>query len=100
MTVTSLQIFTDVPGKIEEGVAVAVKAKKMAIAHGAEDMRMGQIQTGQYTGHWIVATFFANMEAYGKAIDAMSQNPEFRALAASVPGKLVSRTLIRGADIG
>jgi len=100
MTITSLQIYTGDPNRVEEGIALAAKAKKMAIAHGADDMRMGQIQTGQYTGHWLIATFFANMEAFGKAVDAMSQDPAFMALAAEAPGKLVSRTLIRGADIG
>jgi len=100
MTVVQLTIWDIAPADVEAALAQAAEGKKMALANGAEDMRVGQFQTGPNTGKWLASTRYANMEALGKAMDAMAENSEYLALMASVKGTVVSRTIIRGADIG
>ena len=99
MTITSILIFSIEPDKVEEAINAAKDARKLAMAHGAQDLRMGQIQTGQNTGDWLIASRFANMEAFGKALDGMSQDPEFQALMARNPAQLISRNLVRSVDL-
>ena len=100
MTVVSLTIWDIAPGDVEAALGQAAEAKKLVMASGADDVRLGQCQTGQYTGNWMMSAYYANMEALGKSMDAMAANPEWLAMMASVKGTLVARNIIRGVDIG
>jgi hypothetical protein len=99
MTVTSVLLWENDDGLTEEGIASAKKAKAIMEKYGGQNMRMGRILTGDNTGKWIFSTTFDNMEAYGKAMDASSNDPEFQALMASAPGRLISRTIVAGFDL-
>jgi hypothetical protein len=100
MTVVSLTIWDIAPADVEAALGQVAEAKKLVLASGAEDMRVGQFQTGQYTGNWTMSASYANMEAFGKAQDAMVNNSDWIALMANAKGTLVARNLIRGVDIG
>lgn len=99
MTVVSMSMWEIAPGDVEAALAQVADGKKMALASGAQDLRVGQIQTGPNTGKWLMSAWYENMEALGKSLDAMASNAEWQALMANAKGKLVSRTIIRAADI-
>ncbi len=85
----------------DDVVRVAAKVKPVVEGHGAEYMRMGQAYSGAYAGQFIVVMRYADWETYGKAMDAMSNDPAFQeayAEALSV-GQLEGRSIITGIDI-
>lgn len=100
MAVTSLSIWDIAPGDTEAAIAQAAEAKKLALALGANDMKVGQVQTGQFTGKWMTALNYDDMATLGRAMDEMANNAEYQAMLANIKGTLVSRTIIRGVDIG
>ena len=99
MAIVSMLMFEIPQEDVEEALKQIAGAKEMAMSLGANDLRVGQVQTGQYTGNWLVTSWFDNMEAFGKMNDAMTASPEFQAMMANAKGELVSRTLIRTVDI-
>ena len=56
---------------VEASIKVAKRAKANWLRNGAQDFRLSQIYSGEYTGQWIVSTTFADMAAFGKATNAM-----------------------------
>jgi len=99
MAVVSMTIWAIAPGEVEAALAQVAEAKKLVIASGAEDMRVGQFQTGQYTGQWIMSAYYSNMAAFGKAQDAMANDPDWKALMANAKGTLIARNLVRSVDL-
>lgn len=51
-----------------ETTEVAKRAKALWIKNGAQDVRLNQIYTGEFTGQYILAAVFADMAAYAKAL--------------------------------
>ncbi len=99
MTVASMTFWSIEPADVEAALAQIAAAKKLVMASGGEDMRVGQIQTGQYTGKWIATVRYANMEAFGKSNDSLATNQEWLAIMADPKATLLARNLIRGVDI-
>ena len=99
MAIVSMLLFEIAQEDVAEALQQMAGAKEMAISLGANDLRVGQVQTGQYTGNWLVTSWFDNMEAFGKMNDAMTASPEAQAMYANAKGTLVSRTIIRTVDI-
>ncbi len=99
MAVVSMLRFEIAQEDVEEALKQISVAKEMVISMGANDLRVGQIQTGQYTGNWLVTSWFDNMEAFGKMNDAALASTEYQAMLANAKGTLLSRTLVRTVDI-
>ncbi len=83
----------------EEALKQIASIKELVISMGANDLRVGQIQTGQYTGNWLVTSWFDNMEAFGKMNDAALASAEYQSMLANAKGTFLSRTLVRTVDI-
>jgi hypothetical protein len=58
------------------------RAKAFWIKHGALDLRLSQIFTGPSTGHYLIATMFADMAGYAKASAAGAADPELQQIIA------------------
>ncbi len=85
----------------DDVVRVAGKVRPIVEKHGAEYIRLGQAYSGAYAGQFIVSMRYADWETYGKAMQAMSNDPAFQeayAEALSV-GQLEGRSIIVGIDI-
>jgi len=100
MPVVSLSVWDIAPEDVEHTLGQAAKVKAWVMANGAEDARVGQIQTGEHTGKWLMSIRYPNMEAFGKASDLQATDPQVQAMVAETKGTLVFRTLVRGIDIG
>lgn len=99
MSITVLSRWTS--ASRDEVARVASKARPVVEGHGAEYMRLGQAYSGPFAGQFIVAMRYADWETYGKAMQAMSNDPAFQeayAEALSV-GQLEGRSIIVGIDI-
>ena len=99
MAVVSMLRFEIAQEDIEEALKQIASIKELVISMGANDLRVGQIQTGQYTGNWLVTSWFDNMETFGRMNDAAGASAEYQAMLASAKGTLLSRTLVRTVDI-
>ena len=88
-------------GKRDTVIALAKKAKVIHEKHGAEWFRMGHIHTGLWTGHTMVSVRYPNWDAYGKAMDKLSQDTAYQKLMAEAGeiAKLEGRTVITSVDL-
>ena len=80
---------------------IAVKIKPIFEEHGAEYVRLGQAYSGPFAGQFIVAQRYADWETYGKAMQAMSNDPAFQEAYAEATkvSKLEGRSIIVDIDI-
>ena len=64
-------------------------------------MRLGQSYSGPYAGQFVVAMRYADWETYGKAMQAMGNDPAFQDAYAEATkvAKLEGRGIIVGIDI-
>ena len=80
---------------------IAGKVKSIVEGHGAEYMRLGQAYSRPFTGQFIVAQRYADWETYGRAMQAMGNDPAFQDAygEATAVAKLEGRGIIVGIDI-
>ena len=80
---------------------IAVKIKPIFEEHGAEYVRLGQAYSGPFASQFIVAQRSADWETYGKAMQAMSNDPAFQEAYAEATkvSKLEGRSIIVDIDI-
>lgn len=76
MAITVLSRWT---GNRDDVIRIAGKVKPIVEKHGAEYMRLGQAYAGAFTGQFIVAMRFSGWETYGRAMEAMTSDPEYQA---------------------
>ncbi len=64
-------------------------------------MRLGQAYSGPFAGQFIIAMRYTDWDAYGKAMQAQSNDPAFQEAygEALKAGKLEGRGIIVGIDI-
>ena len=76
MSVTIVSRWTT--PNVDASTTIARRAKAIWLKNGAQDFRLSQVYSGEYTGHWMVATVFEDMAAFGKAAVAMASNAEMQ----------------------
>ncbi|MCW5746036.1 MAG: hypothetical protein KIT36_07550 [Alphaproteobacteria bacterium] len=101
MTVTVVTRWTtkDVPAATEN----AKRAKEFWMKHGALDVRLNQVFTGEFTGQYIMAQVFADMASYGKAQASAAGDRNFQKILATnvkVGAQLQEREILVSVDIG
>ena len=87
---------------VEASIKVAKRAKANWLRNGAQDFRLSQIYSGEYTGQWIVSTTFADMAAFGKATNAMANNAEAKKVQADnakIGATLQERLILVGTEL-
>ena len=76
MTVTVVTRWTTT--NVSASTKAAKQAKAVWMKNGAQDLRLSQIYSGQFTGQWLVSAMFADMAAFGKAVAAVSSSAEMQ----------------------
>jgi hypothetical protein len=87
---------------VEASTAIAKRAKALWLKNGAQDFRLSQIYSGQYTGQWLVATLFEDMTAFGKSAAAMSSNADMQQIQqenAKLGAVMLERWILVGTDL-
>jgi hypothetical protein len=98
----AVTIVTRWTGTADGATKAGSLAKTLWTKHGAKDLRLSQIYTGPFSGQWIVATTFDNLEAYAKAQAAAGSGAEYRKLVEIVAksgGSLQEREILVGVDL-
>ena len=88
-------------GTRDSMMAAARKGKAVFEKHGAERFMLSQVTTGHEVGQWAVVIMFANWEAFGKTMQAVSDDPAFLAFVSDMNdvSELVSRRMLTSMDL-
>jgi len=99
MTVSTVSYWKG--GKHEQMVAVASKAKAFFTKHGAERFQLNFVHAGPDAGQWVAVITYSNWESYGKAMQALTNDPEYQALLAQVSAisELTGRRIVVSIDL-
>ena len=100
MSVTVVSRWTT--PNVETSTAIAKRAKAIWLKNGAQDFRLSQVYSGEYTGQWLVATVFEDMAAFGKAAAAMTSNAEMQQVQqdnAKLGAVMHDRWILLGLDL-
>ena len=87
---------------VDAATKVAKQAKAVWIKNGAQDLRLSQIYSGQFTGQWLVSATFADMAAFGKAVAVVSTSAEMKKIQranAKAGTVLQERWILVGTDL-
>lgn len=70
--------------------------------HGATEVSLGRVHTGQHAGQILAVTTYPNGETFGRAVDAQHKDENYRNLmrTAMEKGKLQDRTVILSEEVG
>ncbi len=82
-------------------IAATRKLKVAAEKNGAESVVLSQVMAGPDAGQWVIRILCANWEAFGKAMQAASNDPAARESIAGLDAilEVVSRRLLSGLDL-
>jgi len=100
MSVTVVSRWTT--PNVEASTTIAKRAKAIWLKNGAQDFRLSQVYSGEYTGQWLVATVFEDMAAFGKAAVAMTSDPEAQQIQqdnAKLGAVMHERLILVGLDL-
>src|SRR5262245_31274955 len=81
---------------------IAKRSRALWIKHGAQDARLNQIMTGEYTGQLLYVVVFADMATYAKSSATMNAGADLAALVAEntkLGAVMQERTFLAGAAI-
>jgi hypothetical protein len=87
---------------VQASTAIAKRAKTIWLKAGAQDFRVSQVFSGEWTGHWLVSTIFEDMAAFGKASTAMAGNAEMQKIQqdnAQLGAVMHERWILVGLDV-
>jgi hypothetical protein len=87
--------------KPEEMVKAAKRAKPLFEIHGAELFWLTRFHTGIWTGEWLTVTRYSSWEVYGKAMEGLAKDAEFKKLIAEMQSfsELASRNITVEIDL-
>lgn len=87
---------------VDESTKAARESKAIWMKNGAENFRLSQVFTGEFTGQWLVAVTFADMATYAKSQAAVSGSADMKKVQAS-NGKagavMQERIILIGTDL-
>jgi hypothetical protein len=81
---------------------IAKEAKAVWMKAGAQDARLAQVYTGEYTGQWLFSVVFADFSAYAKAASTVPNGEAMKKLQAAnskVGAAMHERWILMGAEI-
>lgn len=87
---------------VDASMKAAKQSKAIWMKSGAQNFRLSQIFTGEFTGQWLVAVTFADMATYAKAQAAVSGSADMKKVQASnakMGAVMQERIILMGADI-
>lgn len=87
---------------VDASTKAARESKAIWMKNGAENFRLSQVFTGEFTGQWLVAVTFADMATYAKSQAAVSASADMKKIQASnakVGAVMQERMILIGADI-
>lgn len=87
---------------VEASTKAARQSKEIWMKNGAQNFRLSQIFTGEFTGQWLVAVTFADMATYAKSQAAVSASADIKKIQASnakVGAVMQERIILMGADL-
>ena len=99
VTVVTRWIVKDVPAATEN----VKRSREFWMKHGALDLRVNQIFTGNFTGQYVVAHVFKDMASYAKTQAAAVGDPNFQKLIAAntkIGSQLQEREILVSVDLG
>jgi hypothetical protein len=69
-------------GKLEDALPIARQVAPLLKRQGATSIRVGYCHSGAYTGQIYAAIFFPDWAAYGRAMQALSEDAEYQRIFA------------------
>jgi hypothetical protein len=99
VTIVTRWIVKDVPA----ATANVKRSRELWMKHGAVDLRVNQVFTGNYTGQYLVATVFKDMASFAKAQAAAAGDPNFQKMIAAnakIGSQLQEREILVSLDLG
>lgn len=87
---------------VDASTKAAQQAKAIWMKNGAQNFRLSQVFTGEFTGQWLVAVTFADMATYAKSQAAVSASAEMKKVQASnakAGAVMQERIILIGADL-
>src|SRR5271155_1422423 len=101
-SIMPISVVTTRKGGTGEAMMAATRKLKVALEkHGAESVVLNQVMAGPDSGQWVVRIMCANWEAFGKVMQAASNDP---AVSESIAGldavsEMISRRLLASLDL-
>jgi hypothetical protein len=85
----------------DKGRKLASEAAPLLKKNGASAVRVGYCHSGQFTGQTMVVVIYPDWQAYGKAMEAQSQDSAYQKLFGQVlgVGELLDRTVMVTHDL-
>jgi len=96
VSVTRWKISQEDASQIARDIAPLLKQ------HGASEVRLGQVHTGEHTGQILAIITYPDGETFGRAVDAQAKDTTYQQHmnTARQKGQLLGRTVILAEDIG
>ena len=97
-----ISVVTTRKGGTGEAMMVATRKLKVAFEkRGAESVLLNQVMAGPDSGQWIVRIMCANWEAFGKVMQAASNDPTVSESIAGLDAvsEMISRRLLASLDL-
>src|ERR1700751_5055697 len=88
-------------GKLEDALPIAKEIAPLLKSQGATELRLGYCHSGQYTGQVYAAIIFSDWATYGRAMQALSEDPQYQRIYAEALkiADLQDRSVIVSQDI-
>ena len=88
-------------GKLEDALPIAKEIAPLLKGQGATALRLGYCHSGQYTGQVYAAIIFPDWATYGRAMQALSEDPQYQRIYAEALkiADLQDRSVIVSQDI-
>jgi hypothetical protein len=97
-----ISVVTFRKGGTRDVMIAATRKLKVALEkNGAESVVLNQVTVGPDTGQWVVLILCTNWEAFGKVMQAASNDPAAHEAIAGLDAvsEMVSRRLVAGMDL-
>src|SRR4030095_11575119 len=81
---------------------IAKRSRALWMKNGAQDARLNQVLTGEFTGQWLYIVVFADMATYAKASATVNAGTDMATLIAEntkLGAVMQERTFLVGAEI-
>lgn len=66
-------------GKPDQVIPIAREAKGILTRHGATSVQLNRVHAGPEVGQWAAVIGFSSWEAYGRAREALANDPGYQA---------------------
>jgi hypothetical protein len=78
----AITVVTRLKGNQEDGLRIGRQVAPILKNHGATSVRFGYCHSGEYTGQLFGVSIFPDGATYGRAMQALSEDPQMQRLLA------------------